>query len=495
MRRRARPQCASTRRRGLVDASTDMRSPRRRVSRAPHRRGARACGALCVVVVVVLLRIFFSARRSSDVNARPGVDALVERVLSPWLARGVSAEAVDAAFEVNQRQDAACFIVQKFGRALFTVGDADARPNRGKWNPGRLFRTRRQNILRLLRRAIEIADDIPDFEATFCLHDCVVSQDRNTSHNMFGTQYEFIPDPVAAFTVVSCVDSMNIPFPTWDYAAGYLRNWDEKWRELRREARSREWDARKGQAVFRGGQRTCVLYPKVGERANGVPFYRVSAKDGENAKKCGRNALLYQALSSTSNHLFDVALTDGVDWRSFGHDELLRPPNKPRLLNKAEQEAFKYQIIAEGECQWANRLRDALFMGTTLILQDLQCVEYYGLELKPWKHYIPVDYWFTNLTQAVVWAENNQQAVKSMNEAKLEYAMQYLTTERIEEFVVKLMRKYAQLLTYSVVKRSGAVEVDFAQLSSDEAAFDTRSKYSNSFLAWRTWIRCAWIRC
>ena len=30
--------------------------------------------------------------------------------------------------------------------------------------------------------------------------------------------------------------------------------------------------------------------------------------------------------------------------------------NAPTFLNKTQQERYKYQIIAEGECQWANRL-------------------------------------------------------------------------------------------------------------------------------------------
>ena len=200
-------------------------------------------------------------------------------------------------------------------------------------------------------------NDVPDFETTLCLYDCVVSQCRDTKHNMFRAQREFVSDPVAAFSVVSCVDSMNVLFPTWDYATGYFDTWGSKIDAIVAEVIAHDWISRKVQAVFRG-QRTCVLYPKVGECSQGVPFHRVTKGDGENAKKCGRNALLYHALSNESNRLFNVAaLTDGVDWRSLGH-ELRQPPDEPRFLSKSVQETFKYQIIAEGECQGANRLRD-----------------------------------------------------------------------------------------------------------------------------------------
>ena len=53
-------------------------------------------------------------------------------------------------------------------------------------------------------------------------------------------------------------------------------------------------------------------------------------------------------------------------------------------------------------------------MGNALIVQEQQCVEYYGVTLKPWKHYIPVDYWFRNLTDAVMWAEYHPAAVQRM---------------------------------------------------------------------------------
>lgn len=387
------------------------------------------------------------------------INELVEYVLSPWRQRGgVYKVEVDAALAVNKTQDAACFMVQNINGQLYTVGSADTRPDGPVWNPGRLFRTRRENILQFLQRAVD-KKQLLNFEATFCLHDCVVSQSRSTSNSMFGTQYEYTPDPIPAFTVVSCIDSMNIPFPTWDYATGAFSKWQSKIDEIVSEASKHPWNSRKSQAVFRGGQRSCVLYPKVGTREKGVPFYRVLEKDGENAKKCGRNAMLYRALTSDSFRLFNVRLTDGVDVLKFGH-KLRKLPDEPRFLRKSVQETFKYQIIAEGECQWANRLRQALFMGTVLIIQDNQCVEYYGLNLRPWQHYIPVDYWFTNLTDAVVWAEKNPDTVVEMNTAKQMYARRYLSPVNVDLYVMELMQRYASMLRYEVLLRPGAVKVD-----------------------------------
>jgi len=131
-------------------------------------------------------------------------------------------------YKVNEVQDAACFLAQHVDGKLYVVGEQDERPSRGKWNPGRLFHTRRRNALQLLQRTIDAKQKdgttttLGDFEATFCLHDCVVSQKADSTHGIFGGQYRKVLDPIPAFTVVKCVDSMNIPFPTWDYATGFF---------------------------------------------------------------------------------------------------------------------------------------------------------------------------------------------------------------------------------------------------------------------------------
>ena len=80
---------------------------------------------------------------------------------------------------------------------------------------------------------------------------------------MFSAQREFVSDPVAAFSVVGCVDFMNVLFPMWDYAMGYFDTMGSKIDAIVAEVIAHDWISRKVQAVFRG-QRTCVLYPKVG---------------------------------------------------------------------------------------------------------------------------------------------------------------------------------------------------------------------------------------
>ena len=384
---------------------------------------------------------------------------LVDLVLHPWEKFGVSKHAIEEAFyKVGSVQDAACFMLQNIEGQMYSVGAEDRREVGNVWNPGRLFRTRRQNIIKLLT-TVNRKYGLPNFEATFCLHDCVVSQDHSSRHNYSSSGDLKLNDPIPAFTVVACLDSMNIPFPTWDYATGFFSRWGSKIQAMKQYSSQRPWRRRRSIAVFRGGQRSCVLYPTVGERRNGIAQYRVTVGDSENAKKCGRNALIYRALTSEHPELFDVALTDGIDPTSFGH-ELRKQPDTPNQLSKQQQEEYRYQILAEGECQWANRLRDALFSGSALIIQENSCVEYYGLGLKAWEHYIPVDYWFTNLTDAVLWAERNVVSVEDMISRKQQYAEDVLNPARVHEYIHQLLTSYARLLDYDVTKvRHGAVKI------------------------------------
>ena len=187
-----------------------------------------------------------------DDDEATAIDAIVDAVLEPWRNVKIEKHMVeDAMYKVNEVQDAACFLAQHVDGKLYVVGEQDERPSRGKWNPGRLFHTRRRNALQLLQRAIDTKQKdgttttLGDFEATFCLHDCMVSQKADSAHGVFGGQYRKVSDPILAFTVVKYVDSMNIPFPMWDYATGFFSHWGDKITAMRLTALARDWQTRK----------------------------------------------------------------------------------------------------------------------------------------------------------------------------------------------------------------------------------------------------------
>ena len=383
-----------------------------------------------------------------------GIDEAIEISLREWQTVGVSRASVTAALGAGLQQDYGCFGVTYINSKLYTWGsDTDQRSE----FPGPLFRSRRQHILLTLRN-VTVGNRIGDFEAVFCLGDCVTSQKFFDVSRHLGDVYPLHPDPLPVFSIVKCQGSMNIPYPIWDEATGPFTRWESEVGKLKNGARKVPWEERKSQAVFRGGQRTCVLHPKVGQLNDGRTFYEASPDDPEAAKKCGRTALLYQALRSAKRNMFNVSLTSGYSISHYAFN-LNATEDVPRYLTTEQFEAFRYIIYAEGHCQWANRLRKHLFMGAVIIMQVTQCVEPYGLRLKPWVHFIPVDYWFTNLTEAVVWGETHQLEAQQMIERMHRYAEEHVSARGILHFIGQLMLKYSELMQHNITMREGAREV------------------------------------
>jgi len=107
-----------------------------------------------------------------DDDEATAIDAIVDAVLEPWRNVKIEKHMVeDAMYKVNEVQDAACFLAQHVDGKLYVVGEQDERASRGKWNPGRLFHTRRRNALQLLQRTIDAKQKdgttttLGDFEA------------------------------------------------------------------------------------------------------------------------------------------------------------------------------------------------------------------------------------------------------------------------------------------------------------------------------------------
>lgn len=389
-------------------------------------------------------------------NDATDVHEFVELSLGEWRDIGVSRSSISASLDIGQRNDYGCFGITYFSSRIYTWGsEADARSG----FPGPLFRSRRYHVLYTLRNITQtLGDRLGNFEAVFCLGDCVVSQKFFNLARHLGDVYPLNPDPLPVFSIVKCQGSMNIPFPIWDEATGLFSSWNSEIDKLIEGAARVPWEERKSQAVFRGGQRTCVLYSNISRQERGRTFYTATPQQPEEAKRCGRTALMYQALRSKENFLFNVSMTSGYPISMFGFD-ILRDEDQPQMLTTQEHEAFKYIILPEGHCQWANRLRKHLFMGAALIMQVTQCIEPYGLRLEPWVHFIPVDYWFTNLTEAVLWGQNNQEETRRMIDRMHSYARKYVSVKGIFNFTGQLMLEYASLMQYNVTVRDGAREV------------------------------------
>ena len=376
------------------------------------------------------------------------VPKLVDRTMDPWeRIGGVSHAQVSSA--LASKAGEGCFLVQWIGGRLFTA----PKPCTNERFPCTLFRTRRQNALSILRRALE-ASPIQDFEAAICLGDCVVSEAANASSRHLGGTYPFVADPLPAFVISGCSSSLNIRFPIWDNYAPTDAAWSRKVASLRAFAASNPWHSRAEQAIFRGGQRTCTkLSPPAANlgphdsRVSVQPGYTAMGADDPYAEHCGRTGLLHKALTSSLREKFNVSLTSGYDfakwYKQYG------PPSSPTFVPFFQFGSFKFIIYAEGHCHYANRLRSLLFLDAILLKQEVECCEFYDM-LRPWVHYVPVSYTFSNLTQAMRWALENPRKLRQMRENVREYAQATLEPRRVLAYTQQVLERYAALLTYQV---------------------------------------------
>eukprot|EP00808_Paulinella_micropora_P003986 g13958.t1 len=131
-------------------------------------------------------------------------------------------------------------------------------------------------------------------------------------------------------------------------------------------------------------------------------------------------------------------------------------------LSMEDQRRFKYVIYVEGNHGWSYRLNHELFMGRLIFKQETFSNEWYGLLLKPWVHYIPVDYYFSNLQRQLDWAEKNPAEVEKIVENMVHFARSVLNHEGVTEYLYILLKTYKSLMdpAYDWSLPSDSVRID-----------------------------------
>merc|ERR1740139_408582 len=400
-------------------------------------------------VVLASRRLTDAAGRALLIERFCPVPHLVDQTIAAWERLGaITAAQVRAA--VASAAGEGCFLVQWIRGRLFTKPKYCTDVANF---PCFLLRARRRHLLNFLRAVLE-ASPLPDFEAAFCLGDCVVSEAANATSRHLGLPYKFVAGPLPAFVITGCSSSANIKFPIWDNYAPSDPTWSRNIAAMERVAARHPWRLRREQAIFRGGQRTCTkISPPAVNLASMTPSGIVQpcyiAKPGDPyAEHCGRTGLLHKALSSSLRAKFNVSLTSGYDWKEWYVK--YGPPDKPTLVPFLEFGEFKFIINVEGHCHFANRLRSLLFLDAVLLKQEVHCGEFYDAGLRPWVHYIPISYTFSNLTAAMQWALSHPRELLQIRRNARKYARATLLPSRVVAFAQQLLERYARLLHYRV---------------------------------------------
>jgi hypothetical protein len=358
---------------------------------------------------------FAGARHKWVPCSREDAHCFVKQALQPWHGNRIRREQVHAIHQ-GRTQGEFCALVQIIGNAVHyhkPLNDTLARYE--GWVQS-FYRARVTAVIGLLRLAAA-AERLPNMELAFCSGDCVAV------HN------PLLPDPlpldemVPAFTAVQCLGSASIPLPQFDVYRPpndvALRDWSSAVADIVANRDAHPWATRLGKVVYRGDPRSCHDFatPEGYSLESVVPnFPRGTACSRFKAPGMVRN-----------NSLFDL---------------------EGRQLTMPMHEEYKYVLYLHGHCHWANRLRRQLFMGAAILKQAGICEEFYGMRLRPWVHYVPVDYNLNNLTAAAEWAAAHEQQVQGMVARMHDYAAQFNTAEFAVQYTVQLLRAYAALLDY-----------------------------------------------
>jgi hypothetical protein len=361
------------------------------------------------------------------------INLAVEAQLGPWRSiGGIAPEHVQKVPELK-RQDG----------ELIQVVNGTVRLFRGQFRamakPMLMFRYLQAAwLVQLAVNRSTPASPFPDMEFWVGVEDSVLAQLPNATTPILQSFY-FAPDPLAAFTVVSCRDSFSMALPVANLydGEGPWQTWSELYSRARAAACLHDWKSRKPIAFFRGGlERTCNVGADGGGRG-GAPSHAP-------VDSCGRR-LLYNMFKNRS----DVADVYG------------------NHLSMEQQERYKYALHAHGHSQWSSRLRLHLAGGRLLLKQLGVCEEFYGAQLQAFVHYVPVDYNWRNLSEAVMWARGNDPEAQKIVLRMNRYSDSVVgSLSVIAEYTRRLLLGYhALLLSKSLVYPIGIPLRDAAELA------------------------------
>jgi len=190
------------------------------------------------------------------------------------------------------------------------------------------------------------------------------------------------------------------------------------------------WDSRKNQVIFRGGIIDRACYPTQQQGGDEMGM----ADPDFAGEMCGRARLLKTAKCYPD--VVDAAPTD----------------HRMNFMSMADQEKYKYVLYVEGNYGWANRLKSLLAMKNVIIMQHNEqgAKEWYGVDLRPWVHYIPVDHHFYNIREVVAWARANDEMALRISQNADAYAESILSMPSFAMHLDIMLEEYAKLIKFEI---------------------------------------------
>jgi hypothetical protein len=240
------------------------------------------------------------------------------------------------------------------------------------------------------------------------------------------------PSGGPVFSVTRCEDTQQIPYVQWNKIRdGPFNAWNRRMRRARERVKKTPWALRRPTAVFRGS-----VARKWSFDEHGYPQMTILGEG--NWRKVGRTILAHMANETEAMNYLDVKLRyvkEKIPSFPFAEAE-------DEIPMEVQASKFKYTVIVEGNCGWADRFKSFLSMGSLCFVQVTPCKEYYGLLAKPFIDYLPVAGNLQNLTEAIAWARSNEQEAQKIALNGIKFSDKFLTEASMQCFMRELFLAY-----------------------------------------------------
>ncbi|KAA8496042.1 KDEL motif-containing protein 1 [Porphyridium purpureum] len=140
--------------------------------------------------------------------------------------------------------------------------------------------------------------------------------------------------------------------------------------------------------------------------------------------------------------LFDVKFTSkGPKDSPYFENVPVDPDAKLKLV---EFQAYKVVLSVGANADWAERVRNLLFLNSALMKHDVKLQEWFYLLMQPFVHYIPVKEDMSDLIEQQQWAVDHDRDVEQIAANGVEFAQNVLSEAAMLEFAHMAILRFAR---------------------------------------------------
>lgn len=268
--------------------------------------------------------------------------------------------------------------------------------------------------------------------------------------NTFDCPLRNCTDQGPIFTITKCHGAETVPVPQWfAWRDGSFGVWDGFMAKSWLSASEVPWSQKESKAVFYGAIRKSSL---VKTESGGLSWINLTL---DNWDQFGRGKL--HKLAQQHPALLEVSLQRSISIQQIDkYLEAMGWEKKPYMTMEAQAKKFKFVVYLEGNCGWADRLKNQLALGMVLFMQETPCHEFFTPLLVPWVHYIPVKNDLSDLVEQIKWAQSNDEAAREISVNAAEFAKEYLSITSWRTYIHTIFDTYSSLMRYKPKRRANS---------------------------------------